>query len=131
MTSLWLFTFMHWRRKWQPIPVFLPGEFQGWGSLVGSMGSMGSHGVGHDWSNLAAAAAAVGLVSLLLNWYKLQGHSWSPWWLRGYKLLLPMWETWVRSLGQEDPLEREMATHSSILAWRIPWTESLVDPSPW
>ena len=34
-----------------------------------------------------------------------------------------MRETWVRSLGQEDPLEKEMATHSSILAWRIPWTE--------
>ena len=34
-TSLALFTFMHWRRKWQPTPVFLPGEFQGWGSLVG------------------------------------------------------------------------------------------------
>ena len=34
-----------------------------------------------------------------------------------------MRETWVRSLGQEDPLEKEMATHSSILAWKIPWTE--------
>ena len=34
-----------------------------------------------------------------------------------------MLETWVQSLGQEDPLEKEMATHSSILAWRIPWTE--------
>ena len=32
-------------------------------------------------------------------------------------------ETWVRSLGWEDPLEKEMATHSRILAWRIPWTE--------
>ena len=32
-------------------------------------------------------------------------------------------ETWVQSLGREDPLEKEMATHSSILAWRIPWTE--------
>ena len=32
-------------------------------------------------------------------------------------------ETWVQFLGQEDPLEKEMATHSSILAWRIPWTE--------
>ena len=32
-------------------------------------------------------------------------------------------ETWVRSLGQEDPLEEEMATHSSTLAWRIPWRE--------
>ena len=35
VTSLSLFTFMHWRRKWQPTPVFLPGEFQGWWSLVG------------------------------------------------------------------------------------------------
>ena len=34
-----------------------------------------------------------------------------------------MWETWVQSLGQKDPLEEEMANHSSILAWRIPWTE--------
>ena len=32
-------------------------------------------------------------------------------------------ETWIRSLGWEDPLEKEMATHSSILAWEIPWTE--------
>jgi len=39
------------------------------------------------------------------------------------KCLPPMWETWVRSVGQEDPLEKEMATHSSILAWRIPWME--------
>ena len=39
------------------------------------------------------------------------------------KNLPAMQETWVRSLGQEDPLEKEMATHSSILAWRIPWTE--------
>ena len=34
-----------------------------------------------------------------------------------------MWETQVRSLGREDPLEKEMATHSGILAWRIPWAE--------
>ena len=39
------------------------------------------------------------------------------------KNLPVMQETWVRFLGQEDPLEKEMATHSSILAWRIPWTE--------
>ena len=32
-------------------------------------------------------------------------------------------ETWVQSLGREDPLEKEMATHSSVLAWKIPWTE--------
>ena len=39
------------------------------------------------------------------------------------KFFLPMQETWVRSLGQEDPLEKEMATQSSSLAWEIPWTE--------
>ena len=54
-TSLSLFPFMHWRRKWQPIPVFLPGESQGWGSLVGCH-LLGCR-VGHDWSNLAVAAA--------------------------------------------------------------------------
>ena len=39
------------------------------------------------------------------------------------KNLPAMQETWVRSLGWEDSLEKEMATHSSILPWRIPWTE--------
>ena len=41
------------------------------------------------------------------------------------KNLPAMQETWVQSLGWEDPLEKEMATHSSILAWEIPWTEEL------
>ena len=41
------------------------------------------------------------------------------------KSLPTMLETWVRSLGQEDTLEKEMATHSSTLAWKIPWTEEL------
>ena len=49
--SLSLFTFMHWRRKWQPTPVFLPGESQEPGGLP----SMGLHRVGHDWSDLAVA----------------------------------------------------------------------------
>ena len=39
------------------------------------------------------------------------------------KCLPAMWETWAQSLGWEDPLEKEMATHSNVLAWRIPWTE--------
>ena len=39
------------------------------------------------------------------------------------KHLPAMWETGVRSLGREDPLEKEMATHSSIFAWKVPWTE--------
>ena len=39
------------------------------------------------------------------------------------KSLFAMWQTQVQSLGGEDPLEKEMTTHSSILAWRTPWTE--------
>ena len=48
-----------------------------------------------------------------------------PWvlWLSGKIIHLPMQEMQVKSLGWEDPLEKEMATHSSILAWEIPWTE--------
>ena len=53
--SLSLFTFMHWRRKWQPTPVFLPGEPQGPGSLVGCC-LWGCTELGHDWRDLAAAA---------------------------------------------------------------------------
>ena len=39
------------------------------------------------------------------------------------RCLPKLWETWVQSLGQEDPLEKEMAAHSSTLAWKIAWTE--------
>ena len=51
-TSLSLFTFMHWRRKWQPTPVFLPGESET--GEPGGLPSIGSHRVGHNWSDLAA-----------------------------------------------------------------------------
>ena len=47
------------------------------------------------------------------------------------KRLPTMQETRVRSLDQEDPLEKKMATHSSIHAWKIPWTEKPVGYSPW
>ena len=47
------------------------------------------------------------------------------------KCLPTMWETQVRSLGREDPLEKEMATHSSNLAWKIPRRRSLIGSSPW
>ena len=67
------------------------------------LSSMGSHRVGHDWSDLAAAAATV---AKTVNNPAVQ-------------------ETWVWSLSREDPLEQEIATHSSILAWRIPWTKEL------
>ena len=56
-TSLSLFTFMHWRRKWQPTPVFLPGESQGQGNLVGCR--LWGCRVGHDWSDLAVADGSI------------------------------------------------------------------------
>ena len=67
-TSLSLFTFMHWRRKWQPTPVFLPGESQG--REPDGLSSMGSHRVGHDWSDLAAAA------KLIMAWVWASSRSW-------------------------------------------------------
>ena len=73
----------------------------------GGLPSMGLHRVGHDWSDAAAAAA---YLRASLGAQRV-------------KHLPVMGETQVRSLGQEDALEKEMAIHSSTLAWRIPWTE--------
>ena len=61
-TSLSLFTFLHWRRKWQPTPVFLPGESQRWRSLGAAV--YGSHRVGHDWSDLAKKLSTCGFSAL-------------------------------------------------------------------
>ena len=75
--------------------------------------SMGLRRVGHYWSDSA--------------W--TEGKNCPYIWLRAFHIAqmvknLPiMWETWVWSLGQEDSLEKGMATHSNILTWRIPWTE--------
>ena len=64
------------------------------------------------------------LITLSGLGYSLSIH-WTSLVAQTVKRLSTLWETWVRSLGWEDPLEKEMATHSSILAWRIPWTEEL------
>ena len=90
-TSLSLFTFIHWRRHWQPTPVFLPGECQGWGSLVGCR-LWGSHRVRHDWSDLAAAECC----SPCLSFYPLNIPS--PLAFRETDLrLFPCLLTWVLS----------------------------------
>ena len=62
-TSLSLFTFMHWKRKWQPTPVFLPGESRGWGSLMGCR--LWGRRVGHNWCDLAAAASPPVTISFI------------------------------------------------------------------
>ena len=56
-TWLSLFTFMHWRRKWQRTPVFLPGESQGMGE-PGGLPSLRLHRVGHDWSDLLSSSSS-------------------------------------------------------------------------
>ena len=80
----------------------IPMDSRAWWAAV--------HGVTQSQTQLNLAAAAV------------LGHRTSLT-AQMVKNLPTMWETWVRSLGQEDPLEEGMATYSSILAWRIPWTE--------
>ena len=104
VTSLWLFTFMHWRRKWQFTPVFLPGESQGWGAWWAAVRGCTES----ETTDAKLAAAAVAGPSQVVLVVKNQPTN---------------AEDWVPSLGGEDPLEEGMATHSSILAWRIPWTE--------
>ena len=53
----------------------------------------------------------------------LDSKKWASLVAQSVKSVPAMKETWVRFLGQEDPLEKKMASHSNILAWRIPWTE--------
>ena len=95
-----------WRRKWQPTPVLLPGESHdggGWQAIV--------HGVTNSQTGLSdfthSLTHYMGRASLIA---------------RLVKNLLAKQESQVRFLGWEDPLEKGKATHSSILAWRIPWT---------
>ena len=88
-TSLSLSAFMHCRRKWQPTPVFLPGESQGCRSLVGCC-LWGSHRVGHNWCDLAAVAAAlhiyiyklylsiIYIYKLWINIHKYLRRQWQP-----------------------------------------------------
>ena len=89
-----------WRRKWQPTPVYLPGESRGERGLAGSV-----HGVTDSDMTKGPSTHMHSTLQKEKN---------------------AMQETWVQSLGFEDPLEKEMATHSSILAWRTPWTKESV-----
>ena len=60
-TSLSLFTFMHWRRKWQPTPVFLPGESQGWGSLVAAIYGVTQSRTRLEWLSSSSSHSSISL----------------------------------------------------------------------
>ena len=96
-----------WRRKWQPIPVFLPGKSHG----QRSYSPWGAKEWEHNWvySMYPYSPLFTDLGTSLVA--------------QMVKHLPIMWETRVQSLGWKDFLEKVMATHSSILAWKIPWTE--------
>ena len=142
-TSLSFFTFVHWRRQWQPTPVFLTGESQGRGSLVGCClwGPTESDTTERD---LAAAASfqirscksynfallfqdclftTLGFLHLYMNFRITLSISRTSLVAQTVKCLPTIRESQVQSLGREDPLKKEMATHSSTLAWKIPWTD--------
>ena len=84
-----------------------------WTEEPGGLQSIGSHRVGHNWSNLACPH----------NCRTPECFSYICPGVQMVKNLPAIQETQVKSLGREDPMEEEMAIHSSILTWRIPWTE--------
>ena len=97
---------LKWRRKWQPTPALLPGKSHGWRSLVGKT----------QWGRKESDTTE----RLTHTYMVLKGASLVAQMVKNLPAVL---KTWVQSLGQEDPLEEEMATHSTVLAWRSPWTE--------
>ena len=91
---------------WHPLYVESKKKWYKW---TYRLQSMGSQRVRHDWAtSLHKTEGDTERTSLVAQ---------------TVKRLSTMWETWVRSLGREDPLEKEMAIHSSTIAWKIPWTE--------
>ena len=102
--------------------------------LVTAIGSKSSEGAAGPSSSLPIWGQKPRVISNLFFGQPLQrgsalvlpsppGHFSSTPPAQTVKHLSTMWDTRVRSLGQEDPLEKEMATHSSTIAWKIPWTE--------
>ena len=96
-----------WRRKWQSTPALLPGKSHGQRILIGysPWGLKESDTTERLHFHFHFIYIVTSLVAQMV------------------KHLPAKWETWVRFLGREDPLEKEMAIHSSTLAWKTPWTE--------
>ena len=115
---------------WQCLRPFLgfPGSSAGkestWNAgdpdLIHGLGRSPGEGIGcslqYSWANNNIKTYWIHPIQNIPNF-------WASLTAQTVKNLPAMWETWVRSLGREDPLGEGMAIHSSILAWRIPWTE--------
>ena len=96
-----------------------------WMEEPGRLLSMGLQRVGHDWMTNTLISCKTWLY-LRWAWEAIICHSIyvvAPQVAQTVRHLPAMWETWIRSPGWEDPLEKELATHSSTLAWKIPWME--------
>ena len=99
-----------------------------WTEEPGRLQSMGSHRVGHDWATCSSSSSVCVLRHVRLFCHAMDC---SPLVAQTVKSLPAIWETWIRFLSWEDPLEKEMATHSSNFAWKIPWMEEPGRYSPW
>ena len=111
-----------WRRKWQPTPVFLPGKFHGQRSLAGySPWSHKESDMAEQLNSHTHTHTHTHTHVLYMYYIHIHTHTHTQV-AQLVKNLPAMQETWVWSLGWEDTLEKGKATHSSILAWRIPWT---------
>ena len=111
-----------WRRKWQLTPVFFPGKPCGQRNLAGYSPWVSKESDTTKQLNNNNTRDLCVCIRFSQIWPILR-HSWDSPVVQRVKGLPAIRETQVRSLGQENPLEKEMVTHSSILAWRIPWTE--------
>ena len=127
-----------WRRKWQPNPIFLPGESHGLRSLAGYSPQRRKESDTTERLHFHFHfGSKIYVLNALWNHESQSDIGNSDFCLQEHTTLEKCWGTdknaevfchhlvafSLISLGQEDPLEEEMATHSSILAWRIPWTE--------
>ena len=125
-TSLSLFTFMHWRRKWQPTPVFLPGESPGRESLVGcrlwGRRELDTTEVTQQQQQAGEGSGTPLQYSCLEN--PMDGGAWQAAFHGVAKSRTRLSD--FPFTFHFHPLEKEMTTHSSVLAWRIPGTGSLV-----
>ena len=108
-----------------------------WTEMPGRLQSIGLKRVGHDWSDLAPIAHFINIYVYINTYVYINIYIYIYIYTHIYihciykaslvaqrlKRLPGMWETWIWSLDREDTLEKEMVTHSSTLAWRIPWRE--------